>query len=88
MRVDVQAEADARQADYYRGVLEGTRSEAAAELAEHVRRLTECMTSGEMASVSVVRRSIRNIENDIRKVDRMLDRLNLRFPGESLRRRA
>ncbi|MBX7432828.1 hypothetical protein JDV09_12025 [Mycobacterium sp. Y57] len=76
------AAADAMQADYFRGLLATLRSELEADLAKQVKRLTVSMTAGDMSAVSVLRRSIRSGEGDLRAIGRMVEALNGRFPGD------
>lgn len=84
MLVDTQAAttADARQAEYFRGYFAEERSEVAAQLASLTRRLTECMTAGETTPISHVRRAIRVTQSQLRAIDRMLEAIDVRFPGE------
>ncbi|HEX3546359.1 MAG TPA: hypothetical protein VHU62_07275 [Mycobacterium sp.] len=79
--------ADAMQAGYFRGRFEEERSGVAAQLASLTRRLTECMTTDEMTTISHVRRAIRVAEGELRVIDRMLDAIEARFPEEGVIRR-
>lgn len=81
--------ADKAQAEYYRSFLEQEKSELEALLAAQTRRLTVCMTEGEMTPISHVRCAIRTTEGQLGVIDRMLKALLRRFPAEEdLRRRA
>jgi hypothetical protein len=81
--------ADTAQSGIFCGFLEQEKCELEAQLATQTRRLTMCMTAGEMTSISDVRRAIRTAERDLGAIDRMLDALRRRFPdGDDLRRRA
>jgi hypothetical protein len=81
--------ADKAQAEYFCGFLEQEKSELQARLAAQTRRLTMCMTEGEMTPISHVRRAIRTTEGDLGAIDRMLKALRRRFPAEEdVRRRA
>jgi len=86
----VAASADAMQAEYFCGLLQAQRSELGALLASLTRRLTECMTEGEMTPISQVRHAIRDVEWEVSAVDRMLSRLDQRFFDDAApaRRRA
>jgi hypothetical protein len=80
---DVAASADAFQANYFRGLLMEQRSELNRLCAALTRRLTECMTAGEMTPVSFLRHEIQTIEWETSAVDRMLDHLDQRFLGDA-----
>jgi hypothetical protein len=81
--------ADVLQADYFRRVLGEERAELASHLAGLTRRLTAHSARNEPTDLSNLRRSIRQSENDLRVLDRMIDALDGRFPiGADLRRRA
>ncbi len=73
--------ADAMQADYFRAFLCELRADLESDHAKLVRRLTSAQVSGDLRAVSGVRRSIRTAEGDLRAVVRMIDALNMRFPG-------
>jgi hypothetical protein len=70
------------QADYYRGFLEQLRSELESDLARHVRHLTECTATGEVASIGLVRQTIRVAEGEMRVIETMLGALNRRFSDD------
>jgi hypothetical protein len=72
------------QADYYRGFLMQMRSDLAAHHGKHTKRLTECMTTGDMGEVNAVRRAIRTIEQELPMIDRMLEALDGRFPDHEV----
>ncbi len=80
--------ADVLQAEYFRSALADEHGELEYYRAEHVKRLTECMTTGLMRNISSYRRCIRDTEAELRRIDRMLDGLNRRFPDEEVKRRA
>jgi hypothetical protein len=77
--------ADAEQAAYYRGFFEGERAELTRELAKHVKNLTGCTTTRNVREASAIRRAIRNAEWEMRAIDRMVEALEQRFPGSSVR---
>jgi hypothetical protein len=76
--------ADDLQADYFRGCLKRQRSLLAGELAKHVNDLTRATTTGATHTVSHIRRSIRQADNDIRAIDRMIQALDRRFPEQTV----
>jgi hypothetical protein len=78
---------NAMQADYFRGYLRGERCELASELANHVKRLTRCMTAAESGNISDIRRWIRSNESKMRAIDRMITALDWRFPEAADHRR-
>jgi hypothetical protein len=81
--------ADTAQSEIFCNFLAQEKGELQAQLATQTRRLTMCMTAGDMTSISDVRRAIRTAERDLGAIDRMLDALRRRFPdGDDLRRRA
>ena len=83
------ATADQAQAAYYRGFLEQEKSELEVLLAAQTRRLTVCMTEGEMTPISHVRCASRATEGQLGVIDRMPKAILRRFPDEEdLRRRA
>ena len=82
------AAADVMQAAQFRGLLEQERYESAARLAALTRRLTHCMTKGEMIHVGELRRIIRGAEMKLRTIERMVDALKQRFPEVGDRRQA
>jgi hypothetical protein len=88
--VQVVASADAMQAGYFHGLLREQRAELEAHLASLTRRLTECLTVGDLTPISHVRHAIRDVEWEARAVDRMLCRLEHRFFDDAspARRRA
>ena len=55
---DAASAADVMQAEYFRGFLDQQRYELTDQLASLTRRLTACMTRGEMTAISHVRRAI------------------------------
>jgi hypothetical protein len=73
------AVADVEQADYYRSFFEDQRAELARELAKHVKNLTGCVTTPHMREASAIRRAIRNVEWEMRAIDRMIEALDQRF---------
>ena len=83
MSEQVQALADAAQADYFRVQLHHERSELASILAKHTKSLTRCMTEGDMRLVSDIRRHIRTVEWELQLIDRMVEALDDRFPNEA-----
>jgi hypothetical protein len=83
MSEQVQAVADAAQADYFRVQLHHERSELASILAKHTKSLTRCMTEGDMRLVSDIRRHIRTVERELQLIDRMEEALDGRFPDEA-----
>ena len=86
---DAASAADVMQAEYFRGFLDQQRSELTDQLASLTRRLTACMTRGEMTAISHVRRAIRGVEADIHAIDRMAQALTRRFPDDAdVKRRA
>ncbi|HYR13124.1 MAG TPA: hypothetical protein VEQ67_02755 [Mycobacterium sp.] len=80
MSEQVQAAADAAQADYFRFQLQQERSEVAAILANDAKSLRRCMTEGDMGPVGDIRRHIRTVERQLQLIDRMVDALDDRFP--------
>jgi hypothetical protein len=75
--------ADAMQAEYFRGFLDRQQSALTDQLASLTRRLTACMTRGETAKISHVRRAIRGVEAEIHTIDRMARALTRRFPQDA-----
>lgn len=73
--------ADAMQADYFRAFLCQLRSELETDHAKLVKRMTAAQVSGDLRAVGVMRRAIRTAEGDLRAVVRMVDALDVRFPG-------
>ena len=74
--------ADAMQAAYYRGVFAEERNELVEALAKNVKLSTNALAAGRMAEVSNLRRIIRQIEGDVRRIDRMVEALGRRFPDD------
>jgi hypothetical protein len=74
--------ADVMQAEYFKGFLEQERDESGARLAALTRRLTECLAAGDMTQISHLRGMIRHAEDELRRIDRMMDALRGRFPPE------
>lgn len=79
--------ADAMQAEVFRLMFDRERSDLAAQLSKLVKQSTVSMAAGNHQQVTELRRAIRHTENGIRKIDRMVDALEQRFPAE-VRRRA
>ena len=82
MSEQVRALADTAQAAYFRLQLLQERSDLAAMLATHTKSLTRCMTVGNMRPMSEIRRHIRAIDRELQLIDRMVEALDDRFPGE------
>jgi hypothetical protein len=82
------ADADARQAEYFRDFFARERRELVSDLSAYVTRLTVSMTTGSAGDVRQIRRCIRVTETEIRAIDRMVAALDYRFPDEPVRRRA
>jgi hypothetical protein len=81
--------ADTAQSEVFCGCLEQEKCELQGQLATQTRKLTMCLTAGDMTPISEIRRAIRTAERDLGAIDRMLDALRRRFPdGDDLRRRA
>ena len=80
MSEQVQAAADAAQADYFRFQLQQERCEVAAILANDTKSLTRFMTKGDMGPVGDIRRHIRTVERRLQLIVRMVDALDDRFP--------
>ncbi len=74
------------QAEAFREFFDSERSELAVQLARLVKQLTASMTTESHQRVSELRRAIRLAEADIRQIDRMVDALEQRFPGETRQR--
>lgn len=74
------AAADSQQADYLRSQLRLEREECSMQLKDHARMLTDCMGAGGHRGVSHNRRRIRELQNALRSILRMLDALVARFP--------
>jgi hypothetical protein len=74
------AAADGLQARRLRQCLDEERAKVAAQLGKHAKILNECATSGEVVAISHHRGRIRQLENEIRTINRMLDALDSRFP--------
>jgi hypothetical protein len=74
--------ADAMQASYYRGFFESQRDARARDLAGYVRTLTQCTTTGDMRAASRVRRTIRHTQRNIHAIERMLQALKRKIPGD------
>jgi hypothetical protein len=83
MSEQVQALADAAQADYFRFQLRQERSELASILAKHTKSLTLRMTKGDMRHASDIRRHIRAVERELQLIDQMVEALDDRFPDEA-----
>ena len=80
---DAAFEADSMQAGYFREYLNGERAELQRTLADHINRLEACLKGGSTRLVSHHRGCIRAAENELRFVDRMLARLDSRFPRKA-----
>jgi hypothetical protein len=72
--------ADALQAERWRDWLLQERSDLARELANRRVHLEQCAASASIGKLSHLRSVIREVENEIRGVDRMVDSLARRFP--------
>lgn len=83
MSEHAQTLADAAQAAYFRSHLQQERGDLDAMLAGHTKSLTRCMTEGDMRPMSDIRRHIRTIERELQLIDRMVEALDDRFPGEA-----
>ena len=88
MPEQLQAWADAAQADYSRSHLHKQRAELSAELAKQAKRMTHFMATGDMRPVSDIWRYICNVESELHTIDRLVAALDHRFPDETVRRRA
>ncbi|MDA2893423.1 hypothetical protein PDG61_21085 [Mycolicibacterium sp. BiH015] len=73
--------ADKLQADYFLSELENEREELQFYIAEHAKRLTRAMSTGTTSSISLYRRNISDAERKLRRIARMLDNLQRRFPS-------
>ena len=74
------AAADSQQADYLRHQLRLEREDCSMQLKKHARILTHCMEAGGDRGISHHRGRIRQLENEMRSIGRMLDALDARFP--------
>jgi hypothetical protein len=83
MSEHVHTVADAAQAAYFRLRLVQERSDFAAMLGKHTKSLTRCMTERDIRPMSDIRRHIRTIERELQSIDRMVEALDDRFPGEA-----
>ena len=68
------------QADHFRMALLAERSELRYFLAEHAKSLTLSMNHYAPGSITRNRRCIRDTEAELRRIGRMLDALDRRFP--------
>jgi hypothetical protein len=75
--------ADSLQARRLRQCLDEQRAEILGQVGKHAKILTMCMNSGEMRAVSHHRGCIRQLENEIRTISRMLDALDRGFPDSA-----
>ncbi|PXX04278.1 hypothetical protein [Mycolicibacterium moriokaense] len=82
MSEHVQAIADSAQAAYFRLHLLQERSDLVEMLGKHTKNLTRCITAGNMRPMSDIRRHIRTIERELQLIDRMVEALDDRFPGQ------
>ena len=74
------AAADSQQADYLRYQLRLESEECSMQLKKHACMLTDCMKAGGHRGISHHRGRIRELENEMRSIGRMLDALDARFP--------
>lgn len=76
---DSDAQADVLQAQSMRRLLSEERRATGAKIAALVRRLTAASSTGQ-PDAHQIKRTIRQLENDIQQLDRMLAALTRRFP--------
>lgn len=80
---EVAARADAMQAKAFHAQFRADREDLTRQLSRHVRTLTSTTMSG---AIAAARRQIRKAECELREINRVIDRLEQRFPelaGES-----
>lgn len=75
--------ADALQADYFVRVLRAERAEVAAEAASQANRLQRLSGPEHRFESIGIRRALRAKDAELRTLDRMIERLLLRFPEGS-----
>ena len=81
------AEADRRQAEYFRRLLQQRFSQLNDDIAGHYRRLTRHQIRDDFAELRRMRRMIRAEEQEQRSLQRMIEALDERFPELSATRR-
>lgn len=74
------AESDLLQAIEFNAFLGAERRHLADQLSRHSAALTTATTTS-TGDPAGLRRTIRQLENDLRQVDRMLEAIHARFPG-------
>lgn len=58
------------------------RRDLAQQLSRHMQSLTAANHAGDSQGAALARRSIRDVETDLRAIDRMLETIRRRFPVE------
>lgn len=77
---EIAAEADLMQARAFTAQLTAQRRDLQHQLSRHVQSLTAANQVGDSRSAAAARRLIREVETDLRHIDRMLRTIQHRFP--------
>lgn len=77
----IAAEADLSQARAFAAQFTAQRRDLEEQLSRHVQSLTAANQVGDSRGAAAARRSIRDVETDLRDIDRILETIERRFPG-------
>jgi hypothetical protein len=71
--------ADRRQADYFRRLLDGQRSQVELELAAHSSMLERHQRAGDLPGIRRARRLLRATQTELFTIQRLIEALDIRF---------